>query len=236
MGLLKSIYTFIYYKICGGNHIRIIGDGKLELDSTVILRHCSIIINPNAKLKIGRDAKLIKSNIYINDGRCDIENDCIFDNTNISIEKGAMDIGHHCKIACKRIWVRFGGVVSVGDYTNINQGSEIRCDEKVAIGSYNQISYNVRIWDSNTHNILPGPERRKLTQKHFPYFGWEDSRPETKPVFIGNDCWIGENAVVMKGSSIDDESIVGFGTMIIGKAIPKHSRVVNERILRITSL
>lgn len=236
MGLLKSLFLFIYYKIRGDNHIRILGDGKLELDSTVILRHCTIIIGSNARLKIGTESKLIKSDIYINDGSCDIENYSIFDNTNISVEKGNIEIGHHSKIACKRIWVRFGGHVSIGNYTNINHGSEIRCDEEVLIGAFNQISYNVRIWDTNTHKILTKYERRNLTQEHFPYFGWEDSRPETKPVFIGNDCWIGENAVIMKGSSIDDESIIGFGTMVIGKYIPKHSRVVNERILRISLL
>ena len=136
-------------------------------------------------------------------------------------------------MSAKRFWVRFGGVVNVGDYTNINDGSEVRCDESVNIGRYNQISYNVNIWDTNTHNIYPPEKRRNLTEKYWPYFGREIERPATKPVYIGDDCWIGENSAILKGTMLNKEVVVGYNTVIIGLSIDKGKKVVNAYNLRI---
>lgn len=70
----------------------------------------------------------------------------------------------------------------------------------------------------------------------YPYFGFENERPSTRMVVIGNDCWIGEGAAILKGTSIGDESIIGFGTLVAGKDIPARSRVIEKRTLTISQI
>ena len=96
------------------------------------------------------------------------------------------------------------------------------------IGDYNQISYNVMIWDTNTHNIYTPSKRRELTEKYYPFFGYEYEKPSTKPVKIGSDCWIAQNAAILKGTELEDEVIVGFCTILLGTSIPFGTTVVNK--------
>lgn len=236
MGLLTSALTLVRYHICGNNHIHVIGNGTLSIHHKVKLCNSKIFIYPGASLTIEDGCRIENATISIEKGECILCTNVIIQNTAINIEDGKISISRHTKLSCKRVWVRFGGELSIGEYTNINEGSEIRCDEKVSIGSFNQISYNVRIWDTNTHTILSTEDRRKTTIDKFPYFGYEKSRPKTAPVAIGDDCWIGEQAAIMKGSTVGDECIVGFGTLVVGKTLPPGSRAVNEIKLKISTL
>lgn len=236
MGLLATIISFLHHWIRGRNHVRIIGHGTLNINRNVKLRNSRIYVYPEASLTIEDGCQLDGVSISIVRGNCTLGQKNILEGASINIECGSMCVGHHTKIVCKRIWIRFGGNLNIGHYTNINNGSEIRCDESVSIGSFNQISYNVRIWDTNTHTILSPEDRRKITVEKFPYFGYEKSRPKTAPVAIGDDCWIGEQAAIMKGSIVGDECIVGFGTLVVGKTLPPRSRAVNEIKLKISTL
>ena len=129
--------------------------------------------------------------------------------------------------------IRFGGNVEIGSYTNINSGSEIRSDESVIIGSYNQISYDVNIWDTNTHTIYKSEKGLKLRGNISLYFGYEIEKPLTSPIVVGDNCWIGERSSIMKGTQIGDNVIVGYNTMLLNKIIESNKRVVQDINLRI---
>lgn len=233
MGLLATTISFLYHWIRGRNHVRIIGHGTLNINRNVKLRNSRIYVYPEASLTIEDGCQLDGVSISIVRGNCTLGQKNILEGVSINIESGSMCVGHHTKIVCKRIWIRFGGNLNIGHYTNINNGSEIRCDESVSIGSFNQISYNVRIWDTNTHTILSPEDRRKITVEKFPYFGFEENRPVTSPMRIGNDCWIGENCTILKGSNIGDCCILGFGTLVTGNKLQKKSIAVNKHELHI---
>lgn len=234
MGLLRSFWIILRHWLSGRSYVRIIGSGYFKSSQSACISKSKIYVYPGASLIIGQNCDIRNANISVTKGSCEIADNAIIDGSTISIDNGELKTGHHSKISCKRIWIRFGGVLTVGDYTNINEGSELRCDESLSIGSYNQISYNVRIWDTNTHSKLSKQQRRHITEARFPYFGYEGSRPETASVRIGDDCWVGENVAILKGSHIGDGCIIGFGTMICGKDIPSECRVVNERVLKIS--
>lgn len=215
-----------------GNSVRVLQDSSFGINCGCRLRNSRIFVDSKSCLKLGNNVNISNCNIYIK-GDVTIDNNTILKDGVYTIENGKLKIGHHCKLAAKRFWVRFGGIVDIGDYTNINDGSEIRCDESIHIGSYNQISFNVNIWDTNTHNIYSVEKRRKITENYWPYFGKEIERPKTKPIFIGDDCWIGENSTILKGTMLNNEVVVGYGTMLIGQSIKKGKRVVNKIDLRI---
>lgn len=87
--------------------------------------------------------------------------------------------------------------------------TEIRCDHLIEIGDYNMISYECMIYDTNTHCLYTKEKRRDMTRHDFPRIGQEYEKPVTSPVKIGNDCWIGKRAAILKGVTIGDECIVG---------------------------
>lgn len=88
----------------------------------------------------------------------------------------------------------------------INTGSKINCFNKITIGDNVAISENVTIRDSDNHEIL--------------YDGYEKS----KPIKIGNHVWIGLNAIILKGVTIGDGSIIAAGT-VVTRDVPKNCLV-----------
>lgn len=192
-------------------HSRIyIASGTISIEDSCMIRNAIVFVN-NGSLSLGKSTLL--------NGKPSLE---------INVDHGAVHIENHCRVQCSRIWVRFNGSLSVGHYTNINSGSEIRADEEVKIGDYCMISYSVNIWDTNTHVIMEPSRRAELTRIHYPYFGFEKSKPGTKPVIIKNGCWIGEKATIMRGTILEDNVIVGYNTMVVGKTIEPDTTVVEE--------
>lgn len=230
----ELIWKYIFSRSC----VRQIKDAQVCIANDTRIINSRIIAAPGTRIEINEKCVIKNVEIYLDKGCLSIGKSSILtgekkEPLKIIVNNGTVELGDHSKLACKRVWVRFGGNLSIGSYTNVNAGSEIRCDEKVQIGSFNQISYNVRIWDTNTHSILPPEERRRIAKEKFPYFGFETEKPASSPIIIGNDCWIGENSAILKGTEIGDGSIVGFGTFITNKKIPARSTALNDRQLRI---
>lgn len=201
-----------------------ISDGARMSKSTVVVRAGNVVIGDKCRIE--------NASIYINKGELVLGEGTIVRDCFIEIDNGKINISHHTKIQCRHLWTRFGGEIQIGSYTNINRGSEVRADECVVIGDYCQISYNVNIWDTNTHNMLPIEERKRLAEQYYPEFGHEENRPPTKPIMIGNFCWIGENSTIMKGTILGDNVTVGYHTMLINKQIDDNKTVVQNIEIR----
>ena len=76
---------------------------------------------------------------------------------------------------------------------------------RIEIGDDTMIAANVIIVDSDFHAAWP-PEQR-----------WTSSTNAfDKEVVIGRRVWIGMNTVVLKGSRIGDNSIIGAGSVVSG--------------------
>ena len=236
----SSLLNFVKY-LLKGNKVYIKPNASFSISSSSSLKNVKLYVASGARLKINANVSLSNVSICVEKGECIIHDNCIIGSpakrgaatTNIIINDGSLHVDHHTKLSLDRIWIRFGGHLTIGCYTNINKGSEIRCDEQINIGDYNQISYGVRIWDTNTHTIYDKSERRRITEKYFPYFGYETSKPKTAPVFIGNDCWIGENAALLKGTKLGDEVIVGYNSLLSGPEIGDGFTVVTQTTLKI---
>ena len=115
--------------------------------------------------------------------------------------------------------LKIGKNCEFGDYTHIVALNHIEIGNDVLIAS------KVFISDTN----------------HGKYEGNDESDPSTPPrerklvkgsVFIGNNVWIGENAVILSGSRIGNGCLIGANS-VISKEIPDNSIVVGaNRILR----
>lgn len=96
-------------------------------------------------------------------------------------------------------------IFEIGNSTYICAGATIRIAKRVSIGNRCAISWNVTIMDSDFHK-----------------YRLEDGTvPEnTKEVVIGDNVWIGNNVLILKGVTIGDNAIVAAGS-VVTKNVPK---------------
>ena len=92
--------------------------------------------------------------------------------------------------------------VLVGDNCRIN-GAYIHAESEISIGNNCVIASGVNIIDSNGHEV--GSYNRTV------------GRDTPRPITIGNNVWIGMNAIILKGSKIGDNTIVAAGAIVKGE-------------------
>ena len=146
----------------------------------------------------------------------------------VSKKPGAVAIGKHvsCYAGCS-FAIGENGRCIIGDFTLLN-GALIMAEEKIEIGSYCLVSWGVGMADSDFHPLEPA-QRLIDAQALAPYFKDRPPRPKLKtaPVKIGDNVWIGMNAVILKGVTIGDNSIVAAGA-VVTKSIPANTIVAGN--------
>jgi len=96
-----------------------------------------------------------------------------------------------------------GPSIIIGDNVSFEDFCHVGCIEKIQIGDGTLIASKVFISDHShgqTHNI----------DKRIPY----DRPLVSKPVSIGNNCWIGDGACVLYGVTLGDNVIVGANSVV----------------------
>ena len=121
------------------------------------------------------------------------------------------------KVLCKKIQpfpFIFPGVflqhsygIEAGRNLNMNRGVHIYGRGGIKFGDYVLIGPNVVITSSQHRYDIKGVPI--LFQGH-----------ETKPVAIGNDVWIGANAVILPGVTVGDGTIIGAGAIVTSDTDP----------------
>ena len=227
---------------------KLIVEGEVEfkecniklVDSTLFIKKGNLLDNVNIEMVSSNcellenvsvlryDISILRGQLSVGDST-KIKRDKPFRST-ISVDNGKLSLGNNNVIQCD-FSVRFGGYCTIGKYNCINEGSEVRCDDSVIIGDYNMISYNCNLWDTNTHCIYSSQERRHIAEKFFPNIGTEVEAPKTLPMQIGNDCWIGKNVSVLKGSIIEDEVMIGIGSIVSNQKIEKQKIAVPSKAI-----
>lgn len=112
------------------------------------------------------------------------------------------------------------GTCTIGDFTLLN-GALIMAEERIEIGSHCLISWNVGIADSDFHPLAPN-ERLIDARALAPFYEGRPPRPpiRTAPVIIRDNVWIGMNAVILKGVTIGENSVVAAGSVVTKSVAP----------------
>ena len=148
----------------------------------------------------------------------------------------AVKLGDHvsCYAGCS-FAIGAKGTCTVGNFTLLN-GAIIMAEERIEIGSYCLISWNVGIADSDFHPLEPA---QRLIDAHAlaPYFKDRPPRPplRTVPVIIADNVWIGMNATILKGVTIGENSVVAAGS-VVSKSVPPNTVVAGNPAIKVKEL
>lgn len=147
------------------------------------------------------------SEVYISDN-------CRLDDVQITINSGAkIIIGSMCQIR-GRIIVSKNSCLKIGDGTVFNDAALIHVYEGgvITIGR-DCLFANPRIYNSDMHAIFDRSSGDRINK--------------ARDVIISDRVWIATGAIILKGSNIGPDSVVGAGAVVSGK-VPSNSVVAGN--------
>lgn len=109
------------------------------------------------------------------------------------------------------------GKIYLGDYMLMGPRSVIQAIDSIQIGKFTYIGPDVLIMDSNHHSIYA---KYRMIDVLGVKKGISGTKASTKPITIGNHVWVGRRAMIFKGVTIGDRSIIAAGS-IVTKDIPE---------------
>lgn len=100
---------------------------------------------------------------------------------------------------------RYGGKIEIGDGFGIS-GTTIYSTASITIGKNATIGANCKIIDNDFHPLDAEQRRLNLNEEH----------TARAPIEIGDNCFIGMNSIILKGTRIGNNVVVGAGSVVHG--------------------
>lgn len=127
----------------------------------------------------------------------------IKDNVRINSAEWANPIGYCGKT---NFQILGAGIVEIGEGTGLSSVS-ITCTNKICIGRNVLLGAGVKIYDTDFHPLSSKAR----------YAGQQDqSMVRAKPIVIGDGTFIAAGAIILKGSCIGKNCVVGAGSVVSG--------------------
>ena len=120
-----------------------------------------------------------------------------------------------------RITAAKGGIVEIGENVRINNNCRIACRNHVVIEEEVEFGPGVLIYD---HDHQFNVERGVIGNEY-----------KTDPIKIGKNSWIGANVIILRGTEIGKNCVVGAGSVIKGK-YGDNCLIYQERITKIKGI
>ncbi len=104
----------------------------------------------------------------------------------------------------------YGRNIHIGSKVSINMNCSFIDSGKITIGDNVMIAPNVQIYTA----VHPIDLEERLVSDWRSGEGRHFCNVSTKPVSIGNGCWIGGGVIILPGVTIGDGSVIGAGSVV----------------------
>ena len=105
--------------------------------------------------------------------------------------------------------------IEIGNNVGIS-GATVYARKEISIGDNTCIGGNVKILDNDFHPV-EWEKRNALLSGKAPETDERVNWIGTRPIHIGKNCFIGCNAIILKGTELGDGCVVGAGSVVCGK-------------------
>ena len=136
-------------------------------------------------------------------------------NCSVDFVRGKLTMGKRVRIHHGTKLLVDGGKLDIGDCVAINVNCGIYCFDEITIGAGTEFGPMVLVYDHDHDFRCEG--------------GLKAGRYQTAPVRIGKNVWIGAGTVILRGTTIGDNSVIGAGCVVRGD-IPPNSILTQKRI------
>jgi acetyltransferase-like isoleucine patch superfamily enzyme len=127
---------------------------------------------------------------------------------------GGINVGTNVHLVCEH------GVMDIGVGVIFNRNCTVVCHKKIKIGDGCLFGPNVCIFDHDHVFGIDGVSLREF---------------ECSEIIIEDGCWFGAGAVVLRGTHVGKNSVIGAGTVVKG-TIPPNSLVASSRETKVIPL
>jgi len=127
---------------------------------------------------------------------------------------GKISVGRNCEFAAYCDFeVHGNGTLVIGEGTYFNRYCMISAHEHVTIGKHCMFGPGVKIFDNNhVHSPESGVSGKLITGA----------------ISIGDNSWVASDSIILKGTHIGKNCVIGAGCIVRGE-IPDGSVVVNKQ-------
>lgn len=101
--------------------------------------------------------------------------------------------------------------IFIGEKTQIGGAKIVCCEDKdqVVIGNDNLIADDVEFWSCDGHSICKDGERIN----------------QSKPIIISDHVWIARNAKILKGVTIQSNTVIGMSSLVTSGTYPANTLI-----------
>lgn len=137
-------------------------------------------------------------------------------NTEISIERGArFELGEKVRAhSGSRFHARKNGRIIIGNDVAFNYNCMLTAYDEIVIKDGVEVGPGVLFYDHD-HNVHG--------------YSIKDNKFNTAPICIGDNVWIGANAVILRGVTIEHDSVVAAGTVVRRGHYPANSLIYEKK-------
>lgn len=134
---------------------------------------------------------------------------------------GSIEIGNRCLIKEYGSVQANGGKIKIDDNVFINSHCLFVSCESITIGAGTAFGSYVSIYDQDHVFVKTGKQP------------W--NKTKTSPVVIGENCWIGANTIILRGTVIGNNCVIAAGSVIKGNILDS-TLVVQKRNVVMTEI
>ena len=136
--------------------------------------------------------------------------------TEVTVEgKSELRVGRKLKMHNgAKIRVRKGGKLEIGKNFGMSNNCVVTAYDHITIGDDVMLGPNVLIYDQDHDYHAEG--------------GVAAMEFKTSPIVIGNNVWIGANTLILRGTTIGDNCVIGGGAVVRG-TFPANSVIIQKR-------